>query len=159
MITEDLARAIHEDYVRRARDEGKGPTGPSVVVWDRLPETLKRSNRDQAADIEAKLAAIGCSVEPAGGRPEPVTELSPDEVELLARMEHDRWLRERRADGWTLAETKDVERKTTPYLVPWEELPEGVRDFDRDAVRAIPRLVARAGLRIVRAAERSRPGR
>lgn len=148
---ETLARAIHEDYVRRQRERGAAPdSNPSMVGWDELPETLKRSNRDQARHIGVKLAALGCGIEPlAHGSAEPFS-FSAEEQELLSRMEHDRWWRDREADGWTLAPEKDVERKKSPYLIPWEELPEEIRGYDRDTVRGLPVFLAEAGFRIVR---------
>jgi len=73
---------------------------------------------------------------------------------MLARMEHLRWVEDRLRQGWYLGPRRDVAGKRSPYLVPWDELSEEVRDLDRDSVRAIPRLVAELGLSIVR-----RPGR
>jgi hypothetical protein len=49
---------------------------------------------------------------------------------------------------------RDNERKTSPYLVPWAELPEDVKEHqNRSAVRAIPELLADAGYEIVRVPE------
>jgi hypothetical protein len=36
---------------------------------------------------------------------------------------HDNWSKEKIADGWVYGEVKDVEKKTHPCLVPFEELP------------------------------------
>jgi hypothetical protein len=36
---------------------------------------------------------------------------------------HDSWSAEKLADGWVYGEVKDVEKKTHPCLVPFEELP------------------------------------
>ena len=43
---------------------------------------------------------------------------TPEEVERLAEMEHERWLAERRALGWTPG-PRDPQKKTNPNLVPW----------------------------------------
>ena len=50
------------------------------------------------------------------------------------------WNVERAFAGWTLGE-KDVERKVTPYLVPYDDLPENIKDYDRDTVRNLSRLL------------------
>ena len=149
--TEILARAIHEDYVRRQREQGTPPEdNPSMVGWDALAETLRRSNRDQAADIGRKLQAVGCEMAASSpGEGEPF-EFTLEEVELLARMEHERWWRDREADGWTFGPVKDVEKKTSPYLVPYDELTEDVKEMDRDAVRGIPSFLAEVGFVVVR---------
>ena len=115
--------------------------------WEELPESLQRSNRDQAADIGNKLQVIGRRVATADGTPVVAT-FAPAEIEQLALLEHDRWVSDRRAAGWTLGATRDVERKISPHLVPYERLPEEIREYDREAVRAIPDLLAAAGLEI-----------
>lgn len=158
-VTDVLARAIHEDYVRHQREEGQtAQTNPSMVDWEELPETLRESNRDQARHIGVKLAAIGCRIEGATESPAGEITFSDEEIELMARMEHDRWCRERRAGGWTFGAAKDVERRTSPHLVPFEGLPEHVREYDRNAVRAGPKVLDAAGLKVVRVAKRRTHG-
>lgn len=44
--------------------------------------------------------------------------------------QHDAWMKERIAQGWKLGPVKNVETKEHPALVPYEELPEGVRRKD-----------------------------
>jgi 4-amino-4-deoxy-L-arabinose transferase-like glycosyltransferase len=62
---EILARAIHEDYIRKQREIGIATqTNSSMVPWDELPEYLKESNRRQADNIGARLKAVGCYLEP-----------------------------------------------------------------------------------------------
>jgi release factor glutamine methyltransferase len=150
---ETLARAIHEDYVRRQRSRATYAEGePSLLPWDLLPESLKRSNRNQAIFIDTKLDVVGCDVVVVPAHEHPVLELEDVEIERLARMEHERWVAERLGDGWTPGPERDLINKRTPYLVAWEELSEAARDLDRDTVREIPRFLADAGLGIVRRA-------
>jgi hypothetical protein len=59
-------------------------------------------------------------------------------------MEHDQWVAEKRALGWTLG-PRDPQRKTNPNLVTWQELDEPVRNLNRDSVRQLPQLLNRAG--------------
>lgn len=148
---EAIARAIHEGY--RADQAGrKPPDDPALAPWDELPEHLRESNRQHADHIFEKLRAIGCAVDDAGdGGAEPFS-FTKDETELMSEMEHDRWVAERRAGGWTLGETRDVLEKVTPHLVSWEELPEDIREWDREPVRRIPDLLAGVGLEIRRSA-------
>jgi hypothetical protein len=149
--TEVLARAVHDDYLRRHQAENASSADdPSLLPWEDLPEDLRESNRDQAADIEAKLAAISYEAVKNVEGADTVTEFGPDEVEQLAYLEHNRWVRERIKSGWTLGPAKDVEAKRSPYLVPWEELTEEVRDLDRDTVKRIPQFLAELELVIVR---------
>ena len=157
---EILARAIHDDYVRRQKLAGATPvTNPSMVAWDDLPEDLKESNRYQADHIEVKLAAIGCGLQSLSDwkavsferLPEDVKEVF--DIERLARMEHERWCEERLRQGWSYAPgEKDLKKKTSPHLVPWEKLSEEIREYDRDTVRGLPSFLAQAGFQIYRRA-------
>ena len=45
---------------------------------------------------------------------------------------------------------KDVEKKVSPYLVGWDELPENVKEWDWQTVRAIPQFLAEVGLEVRR---------
>lgn len=147
-VRETVARVIHENY-RRDQAARKPADDPAMAAWEELPEHLRQSNREQADHIFEKLDAIGCTAHLTGdGRVDLVT-FTDAEIELMAEMEHDRWVSERVADGWTSGE-RDVARKTTPYLVGWEELPDEVREWDREPVRRIPELLAGVGLEIRR---------
>ena len=152
-LTERLPRAIHEAYVNDRSRGGAAPgTDVSLAPWDELPESLKDSNRDQAAHIRITLRAIGCALvwegDDNGDLPE--HQFSCAEPEALAEMEHERWVVQRTADGWSVGSEKDVAAKRTPYIVPWAALDEEVKDLDRDVIRRLPQLVRQAGYRIVR---------
>jgi hypothetical protein len=153
---EVLARAIHEEYLRTERARGVDPSAnPSMVEWDALPEVLKDSCRDQAAHTGSKLRQIGCDIVGLAELDEsPQVDLSPAEIERLAELEHDRWRRERVAAGWRLGPQKDLDRKRTPYLVPWDELPEESKQRDRNMVRRLPAFLAKAGFAVIRMEDR-----
>ena len=148
---ETLARAIHANYVASRRQEGQSAeTNPSMVDWQQLPESLKESNRAQAADIFRKLALIGCDIVPMTDWDAEPLAFTADEIEVLAIDEHERWFKERKAAGWRLAAAKDESRKESPYLIPYENLPEDVKEIDRAAVRGIPVFLAEIGFAVVR---------
>ncbi len=48
--------------------------------------------------------------------------------ELIAKNVHDVWAAGRIKEGWIFGEVKDPNKKTTPLLVPYEELPESEKD-------------------------------
>jgi len=148
-IANALAPLIHETY-RHDKQKQLTKQDQALADWDDLPEGLKNSNRDQAHHILEKLHTIGCRVEPVEGDVPTDFEFTDEEVERLAEIEHGRWNVERLLDGWRYGETKDITRKTSPYLVSWDRLPESVKKWDRDAVRAIPALLAKMHLRIRR---------
>lgn len=124
---------------------------------DDQPETLQRSNYAQAAHIPVKVRALGYEIvsreeweqdtDLAGKRIESFTE---DQIEFLAEMEHVRWCEERWADGWTLGPHKDVGQKISPYLIPYAELHEDDKEFDRIASRDVIPLLNDIGLVVIR---------
>jgi voltage-gated potassium channel Kch len=134
-----IARAIHNDY-RRAQRQRKSYGDPALAHWEELPEGLRTSNLAQADDIAGKLSLIGQRL----AQPGHPLELSADQVELLAEAEHGRWNVERLAAGWRYG-PRQVGRSTSPDLVPWSELPEAVRNYDREAVRTIGPALTDAG--------------
>jgi hypothetical protein len=145
-----LARALHERFVRQRSADGRPASDPSMQPWARLDESLRNSNRQQADHIPVKLRAIGCSASPPLAGREPVTSFSEPDVELMARMEHARWCAERVLAGWTPG-PKDHQKRTTPYLVPWFELAEDIKEYDREFVRAIPEVLGEVGEGVYRA--------
>jgi hypothetical protein len=155
-MNEILARTVHEDYVRSHRQRGDTPEkNPSMVPWEVLPNHLKESNRRLVDSFGEKLATIGCEIQPSYLWKDGLKSFSADEIEFLAQLEHNRWSKEREAAGWVRAPKKDIQAKKTPYLVPWDELPDAVRDNDREMVRGLPAFLARAGFVIVQ--RRPRP--
>ena len=73
---------------------------------------------------------------------------SPSEVEALARLEHERWVTEREADGWRYGPERDDARKIHPYMVAFDELPPDIQEYDRIFVRPLPKLLAAAGYEV-----------
>lgn len=142
---ERLAREIHEEFRRKQVAKGQTPeVKPSVADWDALRDDYRDSNRRQADHAPVKLAAIGYRMRPAsGGKPESIT-FTADQVETMARMEHDRWTAERLFEGWRLGPS-DPARKINPYLVPWDRLADEIKEWDRNTVRELPEFLSKAG--------------
>jgi len=148
---EVLARAIHEDYLRQQHAAGVKPEqNPSMVPWDALPEHLKESNRQQADDIGVKLQAVRCGATPLLDWDQPLFEFTPDEIDRLARLEHDRWTTAKQQAGWQHGPKKDGDAKTHPCLVPYDKLPPDEQEKDRSAVGQIPATLAKVGFRVHR---------
>jgi voltage-gated potassium channel Kch len=148
---EILARAIHDDYIRQEQAKGNTPeTNPSMAPWDELPEEFKEDNRKAADAIAQKLDTIGCRIitmEDWDAR----FSFSPDEVEKLAVMEHERWMADKFRAGWRFAPgDKDIEGRTNPCLVPWHELTEEAKEKDRQQVRSLPAFLEYEGFQIIR---------
>lgn len=83
-------------------------------------------------------------------KPEPIdtseVELTPDIkdlTELLAKNTHDNWAKKRIEEGWKPGERRNDERKEHPCLVPYEELPDIEKEYDRKtAMEALKAIIA-----------------
>jgi uncharacterized membrane protein len=155
-VTERLAQAMHETYARTvhgtyveaAIDEGAVPgRRASLRPWEELPEELKESNRAQARQVGEKLRAVGCLMVPTFD-PSLTFAFTDDEVQLLARLEHQRWTDERTAQGHVHGPAR--EGRFHPDLVPWQELSDEARAKDVEAVRKLPAMLSRLGFQVVR---------
>ena len=77
--------------------------------------------------------------------------LSPrilDLTERLAEHAHDVWASQRLADGWTLGPKRDDAGKQHPCLVPYAELPESEKQYDRNAAMETLKAILALGYRI-----------
>lgn len=144
-----LAEGIHEEYRRNQMKEFHTKQ-VNLSDWDNLPENLKESNAQQADNIFEKLRQIDCEVKEVKDREITLMTFTKREVEVMAAIEHGRWNVERIRDGWRLGTEKDVNKKISPYLIDWDALPENIKEWDRQAVRAIPGLLAKLGLEVRR---------
>jgi len=147
-----LAKAIHTTYLEKHHLDTDKPGQASYAVdWDLLPEEIKDSNRQQADHILVKLRAIGCYAAPTNGLEASSLEFTRQEVDLLARMEHSRWRAERLLSGWTHSPAvEDSHERVSPRLIPWDDLPAGAKEYNRQVVREIPALLTQVGLIIIR---------
>jgi voltage-gated potassium channel Kch len=137
---DSIAKALHENYYNKQLARGRKPgERPALFVWEQLAERFKDSNRRAADHIRVKLRAIGYRLDELRSDQPAVQSFRKDQVDLLARMEHESWCAEWWLQGYSYAkgERNDV-KKTQPYLVSWNELDEDVKKWDREQVEAIP---------------------
>jgi hypothetical protein len=146
-----VARAIHEQYLENEKVAGQTPeTNSSMVPWSELPNRLKDSNIRQAENIWKMLHRIHCSIALSSGDKEPLFVFSDNEVELLAEMEHERWVDERVKKGWIYVGNRDDMQKIHDCILPWTDLSDTQKMKDRNAIRALPAVLAKVYLKIVR---------
>ena len=80
-------------------------------------------------------------------------ELSEDLNELLeaiAENAHDVWALQRQAQGWTYGPHRDDALKQTPCMVPYSQLPESEKDYDRDMAIETLKLVRKLGYDLIK---------
>ncbi len=71
-------------------------------------------------------------------------------TEMIAENVHDVWALGRINEGWVYGENRDNEKKTTPCLVPYDELPEAEKEYDRKTALETVKLIKKLGFHITR---------
>lgn len=78
----------------------------------------------------------------------------PDEllplVEKMAENVHEVWAKNRINDGWSYGPERDDVNKRHPCLVPYGDLPESEKDYDRDTSQETLKLILKSGFAITR---------
>lgn len=69
-------------------------------------------------------------------------------TERLARHAHGVWAAERLRLGWRRGPVRDDARKEHPCLVPYDDLPDDEKQFDRNAALGTLRAILALGYRI-----------
>jgi hypothetical protein len=90
--------------------------------------------------------------------PQPI---DTDEVELpadlrnlterLAENAHDHWALQRMSEGWRWGETRNDQARTHPNLVPYDELSDSEKEYDRKTAMETLKAILKLGYRVERA--------
>lgn len=71
-------------------------------------------------------------------------------VEVIAENVHEVWAQSRIKQGWTYGEERSDALKQHPCLIPYEELPEVEKAYDRDTAIGTLRLITKLGFKIIK---------
>lgn len=78
----------------------------------------------------------------------------PDDLlnltEKIAENVHDVWAEERIRSGWTYGPNRDDEKKENPCLVPYNELPESEKEYDRNTALETIKMILSLGYEIIK---------
>lgn len=69
-------------------------------------------------------------------------------VEQMSKNVHEVWAETRIQQGWTYGEHRNDELKTHPCLIPYEELPEEEKEYDRNTSISTLKLIMKLGFTI-----------
>ena len=141
---DEMAKAIHDEYLQTQLQSCTDDfTNESFIDWEDLPRHKRIANQRAAAHLDVKLRVLGFERKPLNGKGEGSDfTLSKSELDLLAMIEHRRWMADKYLSGYVFGEIRDEGRMTHPDLKPWEELSESDRDKDRQNITQIPKLLA-----------------
>ena len=71
-------------------------------------------------------------------------------MEALAKNVHEVWAQSRISQGWSYGAERNDELKQHPCLVPYEELPEVEKDYDRNTALETLKLILKIGFKITK---------
>jgi ryanodine receptor 2 len=71
-------------------------------------------------------------------------------IEDLAKQQHDVWAQSRIEQGWTYGPERNDQLKHHPCLVPYEELPDVEKAYDRDTAVGTLKLIQKLGFTITK---------
>ena len=71
-------------------------------------------------------------------------------VEAMAKNVHDVWAESRISQGWTYGPERNDALKHHPCLVPYEDLPEVEKAYDRDTAVGTLKLICKLGFKITK---------
>lgn len=71
-------------------------------------------------------------------------------AEQIAKNVHEVWSAGRIKDGWTYGEERNDAEKQHPCLIPYEELPEGEKEYDRNTSQETLKLIVKLGFKVVK---------
>lgn len=77
-------------------------------------------------------------------------EIDNELLEELAKNVHDQWSRGRIAEGWTYGPERNDALKQTPCLVPYEQLPEIEKEYDRNTALQTIKFLLEKGYKITK---------
>ena len=69
-------------------------------------------------------------------------------TEQIAENVHEVWAASRIKEGWSYGPARNDEKKETPCLVAYEELPEIEKDYDRNTAMETIKLILKLGYKI-----------
>ena len=125
---------------------------PDMAEWEKLDESDRNSYRSQLRYIGVRLQAYNSiiGIRPIlGNDSDTIRDLYGPVLEMLAEMDHDRWMHDKLEDGWKHG-ILDYAMKTTPELVPYIELDEPVKEHIRLSVRNMPMYLSEIGYELYR---------
>jgi hypothetical protein len=137
---ERIARLVHEDYVRTWPD----PDDPARRPWVELTPFYRESNVRQVLTVLGSAVAVGRSWGASATTGAPP---SDEQLDEMARREHESWLAHLQRNGWTWAAELDRAARKHPALLPWDQLSDESRAKTREGVTDSLALLETLGYR------------
>ena len=148
-----IAMGIHDGYLASRQGSKDFRKKPADREWEVLPENLRDANRDQADHVAVKTVMFGVSEEAILAHASHVESLTKADnkreftkfaklhgipLEELAEVEHRRWMASKALAGFTYGKPRDDKLRHHDDMIPYEDLDDGIQEYDRDVIREFP---------------------
>jgi hypothetical protein len=146
-LVKRLAFGFHKRYVTNRK-----LTDHDLTVnkrFEDLSETEQTSNFNLALSIPEKFKKINVRLRPYKTHCQVVI-ITDNEIEEMAKIEHERWREDLVGQGWRYGIKKNKEYKTHPCIIPFEQLPENKQKYDKEIIYSIPVLLKAEGFELYR---------
>ena len=126
-------------YVPKSNDIQTFPIATFVEAWDATGGICTTAFPADTKTYHPKLLDLKHVELPNGF----------DELrEAIAENAHDRWALERQSEGWTYGPKRDDSKLETPDMVPYAQLPESEKQYDRIMAEDTLKLLTALGYKI-----------
>ena len=167
------AGRISEGWIYGESRDDEKKTTPCLVPYADLSDSEKEYDRNTAMSTLRLIIALGYDIKENEKikmndkvfrierknediyKPNPIDtskiKLPDDLLELtekIAENVHDIWAIGRMKDGWTYGKQRDDEKKHNPCLVPYDELPDSEKEYDRKTAIETLKLIVALGYTI-----------
>ncbi len=150
---ERAARVVHEQYRLIAQQHQQLDAGkPSHQPWDQLEPFLRETNIRQVTTALAAAESLGRSWGPvvSGVTSDGLVasaEVSASELDTMARIEHESWMRHLHNNGWRYGAQRDDRHRIHPSLRAWDDLTAVDQEKTREGVANALRVLNQLGYR------------
>lgn len=162
-MVDQYARIAHEKYrsqrihdainFRMPLDEIKRiQSDEHMADWENLKELYKENKRSQIRYLGERFDRFntGIGLRPIlPGAADTVSDLYGPILDQLSELEHQRWMLDKQANGWSLGKL-DTQLRKHPDMIPYQQLDESVKDYIRVSVRNIPAYLKEIGYELYR---------
>jgi hypothetical protein len=128
-------------YVPKSNDVHTFPIATFVEAWDATGGLCTTAFPADAKTYHPKLLDLKHAEQP---------EIFEELREAIAENAHDRWALERQSEGWTYGPKRDDSKLETPDMVPYAQLPESEKQYDRVMAEDTLKLLIALGYKIVK---------
>lgn len=139
---------MDEKQIRRMLD-----SAPHLKPWEKLDEEHKEDYRIR---FRAMAEAMEDIKFPLGLRPrhedmpDTVSSLFGDNLTLMAKLDHECWLKNMQENGWKYGEVLDESVRISPEVCPYEQLSRKEQEAKQIKMSKVPELLSEVGLEIYR---------